>query len=208
MTGVKMADMISKRQKKITFCTANDTDRLDTDTRIAVAEAFAGLAMVALHEGNMFHAIGYARVSLLKHPSALPLVNCSRIMAVAKRDMHSVLELSRMVFVPYYLRIGDVKNHTKELSLWAPEFHKTLTGLPSELTFDSQCTRFNGMGEMGVLRCKFKKAQFVEKVCAVCLIGTQEGDKVKSCARCGLVYYCGKECQLLDWPQHRKVCRA
>ena len=31
--------------------------------------------------------------------------------------------------------------------------------------------------------------------------------KLRSCAACGLVSYCGSECQHADWPQHKEMCR-
>ena len=31
--------------------------------------------------------------------------------------------------------------------------------------------------------------------------------KLRSCAACGLVSYCGAECQRGDWPQHKELCR-
>ncbi|KAI9023157.1 hypothetical protein DFJ74DRAFT_706037 [Hyaloraphidium curvatum] len=32
-------------------------------------------------------------------------------------------------------------------------------------------------------------------------------ESFKRCAGCKLVEYCSRECQKLDWPEHRKVCR-
>ncbi len=29
-------------------------------------------------------------------------------------------------------------------------------------------------------------------------------DKFKRCSLCGLMYYCSKECQVADWPNHRR----
>lgn len=37
--------------------------------------------------------------------------------------------------------------------------------------------------------------------CATC-----KKEALKRCARCKLVYYCGKECSKKDWPRHRKDC--
>ena len=31
--------------------------------------------------------------------------------------------------------------------------------------------------------------------------------KLRSCAACGMVSYCGAECQRADWPQHKELCR-
>lgn len=32
-------------------------------------------------------------------------------------------------------------------------------------------------------------------------------DRVKACARCGKVFYCGKECQVADWGRHKPECK-
>jgi SAM-dependent methyltransferase len=32
-------------------------------------------------------------------------------------------------------------------------------------------------------------------------------EKLSRCARCYLQMYCGKECQIAHWPQHKKVCQ-
>ena len=29
---------------------------------------------------------------------------------------------------------------------------------------------------------------------------------MSSCARCGLVYYCGKDCQSAHWKEHKPLC--
>lgn len=30
----------------------------------------------------------------------------------------------------------------------------------------------------------------------------------KLCGGCEVVRYCSRECQVLDWPQHKKICKA
>ena len=32
-------------------------------------------------------------------------------------------------------------------------------------------------------------------------------DHLKTCDRCGLIRYCGRECQVADWRRHKRTCR-
>ncbi|KAJ7493349.1 hypothetical protein B0H11DRAFT_958842 [Mycena galericulata] len=46
--------------------------------------------------------------------------------------------------------------------------------------------------------------------CGNCLRSQLElstGVVLKHCNDCGLAAYCGKECQRIDWPKHKKLCR-
>lgn len=50
------------------------------------------------------------------------------------------------------------------------------------------------------------------RTCASCHLTPIISDKaadstLKTCSRCKNVFYCCKECQTRDWPQHKKVCR-
>ena len=42
------------------------------------------------------------------------------------------------------------------------------------------------------------------KACKHCERRSQE--KLFDCSRCGLVFYCGKDCQKADWKDHRPLC--
>ena len=46
-------------------------------------------------------------------------------------------------------------------------------------------------------------ASYVSNKCGRC----GAGGHLKTCDRCGLMRYCGRECQLADWKQHKKTCR-
>lgn len=45
------------------------------------------------------------------------------------------------------------------------------------------------------------------KTVDVCASPTCSKGGAKSCSRCKLVKYCGRECQVSDWRRHKKVCR-
>jgi len=44
------------------------------------------------------------------------------------------------------------------------------------------------------------------KRCNTCRKMEVKAKVMKACSRCHLVYYCGRECQKLDWKTHKKVC--
>ena len=46
-------------------------------------------------------------------------------------------------------------------------------------------------------------------VCAHCAAQASSGTSLKSCSRCGIVFYCGRDCQLAHWKGgHKKSCKA
>ena len=42
-----------------------------------------------------------------------------------------------------------------------------------------------------------------DRACANC---ERTNPKMSSCARCGLVFYCGKDCQGAHWKDHKLLC--
>ncbi|KAL3051337.1 hypothetical protein OYC64_001572 [Pagothenia borchgrevinki] len=56
----------------------------------------------------------------------------------------------------------------------------------------------------------FKKMEETFEFCTSCNTlpaNLCEGQTLKRCVKCLNVYYCTKECQRKDWPQHKKVCK-
>ena len=126
------------------------------------------------------------------------MVSCVRLMAVAKGDAQAILFYTEMVLLPYYMRTSMTDLHAIELSLWDHQTRESFGRLSGELatTAASLLGRFSG--QYVVVKAKYKDATFVEKICRVCGKGVN-GEKLFSCVRCGLVYYCGKTCQRAHW---------
>ncbi|CAL4100920.1 unnamed protein product [Meganyctiphanes norvegica] len=51
-------------------------------------------------------------------------------------------------------------------------------------------------------------APFVAGACTECHKIPSDDVHIKSCSRCRLIWYCGKECQKKNWTYHKKFCKA
>ncbi|XP_028989594.1 putative protein MSS51 homolog, mitochondrial isoform X2 [Betta splendens] len=57
----------------------------------------------------------------------------------------------------------------------------------------------------------FQKMEDTFKFCTGCSKLPEhlgEGESLRRCVKCLNVYYCTKDCQRKDWPQHKKVCKT
>lgn len=55
----------------------------------------------------------------------------------------------------------------------------------------------------------YKDAVCPQSKCAICKVAERpDGGKLRKCSGCRVVHYCGRECQALDWPQHKSSCRT
>ncbi len=206
-SAIKMLGLIGDRPDTVMFCSTDDelSSLVPEPLRMTVSEAFAGLALCAMHEGRVYQCVGYGTAALFKHRSALPMFNCCRLVAAGRQDMMAVLYLTEMVLMPFYIRTGSDELFNKELELWGPEARKHFSKLSQSLATTAASLQARFAGRYGVIRAKFKGTSFVEKLCRICGKGSN-GEKVRSCSVCKRVYYCSKECQVADWRAHRVGC--
>ena len=45
-------------------------------------------------------------------------------------------------------------------------------------------------------------------VCDNCHQQEETAGSFQKCSRCQVAYYCGRSCQVADWPAHKKACRS
>eukprot|EP00798_Chlamydomonas_sp_ICE-L_P011003 gene11003-18967_t len=45
------------------------------------------------------------------------------------------------------------------------------------------------------------------RMCRVCMLGESDGKKLRLCQRCHSASYCGRECQMANWPKHKAECK-
>jgi hypothetical protein len=204
--GIQICEIIASRSDHFTLCTdADGATASSAEVRAAVAEALAGLAVVAVHQDQMHMAVGYAVAALCKHASVLPFVNCARVVALVKpRNVQTVVHLTRFAILPYFKRIGDTRSYEQEIRIWGAEFKDLLGDLRVSMIGDWRADD----GGSTTIRGVYRNSMFVPKVCFVCRKGTGLGEKVKACARCGMAYYCSKQCQTTHWPEYKHVCQV
>ena len=208
----KMLNLIQARTTCVTFCSTDDEVSLLVPERIrvVVAEAFAGLAMLAVREKNIIQAVGFATAALTKHPSSLPFVNCVRMVACAQGDMQAVMNLTEMVMLPFFFRSTDPAIsalYEKELGIWDPRIRGCLSDIAPKLAFATQSMAARFAGRTGVMKAKYIGDDLIQKACAVCDKGVL-GEKLSKCGNCKKVYYCSKGCQLVDWQHHKSRCQV
>ncbi|KAJ6592366.1 hypothetical protein B0H19DRAFT_1245245 [Mycena capillaripes] len=51
------------------------------------------------------------------------------------------------------------------------------------------------------------QSHIVQAVCSTCMIGEKDlGQKLRKCGKCHTLWYCSKECQTQNWPDHKPTC--
>ena len=208
----KMLNLIQARTTCVTFCSTDDEESclVPEKIRVVVAEAFAGLAMLAVREKNVIQAVGFATAALTKHKSSLPYVNCVRMVSCALGDMQAVMNLTEMVMLPFFLRSTDPAIralYEKELEIWDPRIRDCLSELAPKLAFATQTMTARFAGRSGVMKARYVGDVLVQKACAVCDKGVH-GEKLLKCGICKKIYYCSKACQKADWKEHKSQCQA
>ena len=219
-------DIMARINAKPDTLTLSSTNDIDTSLvpdalRALVAEAFCGLAMIALHEQSHALCIGFAMIATFKHEDvALPMVNGVRVMAAAKMkradddaDNHRTIveALTSIVLLSAFKRsrVSSIQAlYDAEMACWNEDSRVEFESISGRVV-DRATSLFDRFSsQKSVIRSRFSPntGDFVEKVCPVCGRGIA-GEKLKRCAGCKRVFYCSKECQLAGWKGgHKAIC--
>ena len=210
--AVKVLDTVARHPDQVTIFSIVDAkdvaQALPESVCRIVSEAFAGLAMIAVREGNPQVAVSYATAALFRHADMLPLVNCVRLVAVVRRMTEAVMLLTDSVILPFFLlskHPATYNLHVKELRQWNLSQRSDL--LAHARTVAAQAASFNRRfaGKVAIVRARMEDGGFVERRCAVCGLG-QMGEKVFRCSGCSRICYCSRACQMEHWPKHKDGC--
>ena len=210
--ATNVLDTIARHPDQVTIISINNegdsTRMVPEPARKIVSEAFSGLAMIAVHEGNPYTAVSYATAALFRHADMLPYINCVRLMSVVRRMPEATMRLTDTVLLPFFLMSKDPHIyflHVKELRQWDPRQRSKM--LTHARTVSMQAVSFHRRfsGSFGIVSAKLERGVFVECLCAVCGIGKM-GEKMFRCAKCSRVCYCSRECQAEHWPVHKIKC--
>ena len=200
-SAIKIMDIVLKHPERITMFSTDDgaTGLVPDPILMLVAEAFSGLAMISAYAGNWTASASFAVAALCKHSCALPYVNCVRIVADEAGDV----AITQFAVLPFLLRTGMVGMYEDELKIWSGSSYD-MSKFPAEVVNIYNELMERSKGVHSVLRGKLVDGVFIERQCAVC--GKEKS--LKRCARCNLVYYCSRECQISDYPEHVTMCKA
>jgi hypothetical protein len=93
-----------------------------------LSDAFAGMCLVEAHRDSNEAALMFAATAVQLRPRAVALVNCARIVALAKGNHDLALRITGRVLLP--LLSSTVRE--RELALWPPEMRIVLAYIERE----------------------------------------------------------------------------
>jgi hypothetical protein len=202
-TIVKLLDRISRRSDEVYAIRTNgDISGVSDDGRRMITCAFAGLALCAMYQDNFARFGSYASLAVgWDDIGGIFALNAIRTIALLDSKFDMYIFITRTVLMPYLVCTGRRSIMTDELRFCTPAKYRTET-LTSVMEL---VENFNGDVPLKNLRNLVDGGRVVERKCIVC---GKAGGKLHHCSKCNAVYYCGKDCQRVDWAQHKLVCGA
>lgn len=201
-TVLAMLNRIARHPEEVYVVRVNDeASTMSSYMRRFISSSFAGLAICSIYENDFARVGGFASlVAGWDDAGGIVLLNTIRVIAMLEGKLEIYFFITRNILMPYVVRTGREAIFEDELRLCIPDDIKDGTrSIVSALAY-----RFGrGIPDGVHVRTRIIDGQVVERVCAEC--GLAEG-KLRHCAKCKSVYYCGKGCQAKHWPKHRSFC--
>jgi hypothetical protein len=123
-------------------------------------------------------------------------------------DIHNLLnmtyQITANVLLPLTLELGrrDMFDQELQVPLYAdsPECRAVCERVAAQFNEPS------GLNAVTCMNFRLVRGRFIERVCAKCSKHDSRND-FKLCSTCRGVFYCGKECQIAHWKEHKSVCK-
>lgn len=179
-----------------------DMNNLSLCMKRFISSSFAGMALCALYRDDFARFGSFSSLTVgWDTVGGVLLLNAIRVVAMLGGQLDMYLFVTRNVLMPYLVRTGRPAIFEEELRTCIPD---NLIGETRDVV-SALATRFGkDMPTEGIfIRTSIINGRIVERVCAVC---GAINVKLRHCARCKSIYYCGKECQVKHWGVHRAVC--
>jgi len=121
---------------------------------------------------------------------------------ITVEELHALREKWRKVAASVFFEVGKIQTGVGGTpDAYLPPFFSVP---PDILQWQQQQPQQQQQG--GATKdTKEKKGKKVRR-CATCLVEQTSSTKLKKCARCQDVYYCGVTCQMIHWPTHKETC--
>ena len=189
--NVTMAlNRVLKQTKKIhmVFFHDDDLSHAGNGGKTTIAEAFAGLALCALYRNSTPQFVSFA--SAAGSWGGVGIVATLRMVAALQKNYAAVWNVSKNVMMPMLFKNKEL--YSIECELFGPsDLAEGLDTRPAPVLPPGAPSK----------RSRFVDGEFVsaDHICSVC------GAKgLMLCSWCRKVYYCGKECQIAGWKEHKK----
>lgn len=201
----------------ILFQQVSEFEKFNPESRRLLSHCFAGMAICSLmndRSTNKYISLASEAVCLeTKRPlelactlRVLPLIMSSAPHlehAFKTYVMHK--EISTKVLLPLMLQLGRHDLYDTELGFidsdMRPQCAEFATSMVRRVAL-----RKSSPAPLATVHTHIKDGKILERTCAACGVWDRTGGNHRRCNGCRLVYYCGKECQVAHWAEHKGGC--
>ena len=205
-------------KQAILFQRVSEFDKFNTESRRLLSHCFAGMAICSLmSERNTNKYISLASEAVcIETKRPLELVCTLRILPLiissaphledALKTYVMYEEISTKILLPLLLQLGRQDLYDTELSFINPDQRAQCAEFAACMVHHV-ALRKSSLAPLTTIHTHIKEGKILERNCAACGVWDPTGGNHRRCNGCRLVYYCGKECQVAHWAEHKEGCR-